>query len=89
MARRSKTKLQFEILVGKVTGIASKLDGGTVLISWRRGSGNKGTTKRVLVEKNVASWNEKIVFTSTLFKDETTNLYEEKYLSLTLKEVNI
>ena len=79
--------MSFEISVKKVTNLKD-VNGSSVFISWRRGTKKTaGDTRRVIVQKNEAVWDERIVFESKLFMDPKSQKFDEKTLSLTLKEV--
>lgn len=71
----------------KVTNLKD-VNGSSVFISWRRGTKKTaGDTRRVIAQKNEASWDERIVFESKLFMDPKSQKFDEKAFSLTLKEV--
>lgn len=74
--------------VKKVTNLKEH-NGASVYIAWRRGNKKtSGDTKRVIANKNEAVWdNERIIFESKLFMDPRSMKFDEKSLSLTLKEV--
>lgn len=82
-------QVHFDIQVKKVTNLKD-VNGSSVFISWRRGTKkNAGDTRRVLVAKNEATWTdaEHLAFDSKLFMDPKSQKFDEKTLSLTLKEV--
>lgn len=87
---KDKYKVNFELQIKKVTNLKDH-NGSSIYIAWRRGSKKtSGDTKRVIVDKNEASWEqqEKISFDSKLFMDPKSQKFDEKKLSLTLKEDN-
>lgn len=84
---KEKIKLGFEIIILKAHHLEKGLNGSTIFIQWRRGSKKKsGTTKRALVNSSECTWNEKITFTSTFFRDPRTRQCDTKLISFILKE---
>jgi hypothetical protein len=86
---KDKYKVSFEIQVKKVTNLKDAA-GSSVFISWRRGTKKTaGDTRRVIATKSEAVWdNERLCFESKLFMDPKSQKFDEKILSLTLKEDN-
>jgi len=83
--RNSNHKIQFEVWLMQVVNLAPEHDGRNVFIIWKRGSRHKsGNTKRALISKHTASWQEKIIFDTTLVKKDSG--YENKSFSIKLKE---
>ena len=84
---KEKIKVAFDFVIEKAFNLDPSMNGSTIYITWRRGSNTKsGMTKRALVSKNEAYWNEPFTFSSTFFRD-SRDKYDEKSISLELKEV--
>lgn len=87
---KEKIKVQFDIMLKKVTQLDKSLNGSTVFVEWKRKGGTQasGMTKRSLVAKNEATWNESFSVSATIFKDPKSDTFDPKKLYLTLKEVS-
>jgi hypothetical protein len=85
---KEKIKVQYDIIVQRAVKLDKGLNGATAFVEWKRGKSNSGFTKRVLVSKNEAVWGESITLTCTLFRDAKKDRFEQKKLTLTLKEVS-
>lgn len=80
--------MSFDLTIDKVTNLDKSLNGTTVFVEWRRGSHkNTGITKRALVTKLEANWHEAVTISCNLYKDTKKDKFDEKVLTLTLKEV--
>lgn len=85
---KDKYKVSFELALKKVTNLKGYA-GSSVFISWRRGTKKTaGDTRRVIAGQAEAEWDERIVFESKLFMDPKSQKFDEKTLSLTIKEDN-
>eukprot|EP00727_Mastigamoeba_balamuthi_P000318 m51a1_g10283 hypothetical protein (699) ;mRNA; r:85662-88605 len=85
---KEKVKVEFDVHVRRVTNLKGR-SGSTVFINWRRGTNaNTGMTKSALVTAGEeAVFEEHVVFAGTLFRDAATGAYDEKKLSVALREV--
>ncbi|KAH3760841.1 hypothetical protein Pelo_7336 [Pelomyxa schiedti] len=87
---KEKFRIEFTVTVQKLIGMRD-YPSSVVFLSWRRGSKKKtGTTKLVKVTPPPGEdtpFNEKISFSCTMFKDQSTKQYDSKQMSITLKEV--
>ena len=77
-------KFVFDINV--ISLVQSPLSGRMVLIKWQRGSKRSGTTKRVIISSNTASFQENMEVKATLYKDAKKGKFDPKVLDLLIIE---
>lgn len=66
--------------------VQSPLSGRMVLVKWQRGSKRSGSTKRVIISSNTASFNENLEVKATLYKDAKKGKFDSKVLDLLVIE---
>ena len=87
---KEKIKVEFEVTIIRAKNLDKSLNGSTIFIEWRRGSHKQaGTTRRVLVTNGNSGWDEKITFTSTIFKSSHGDKFDEKPIRFDINEVCI
>ncbi len=77
-------KFVFDVNVLSI--VQSPLSGRMVLVKWQRGSKRSGSTKRVIISSNTASFNENLEVKATLYKDAKKGKFDSKILDLLVIE---
>jgi hypothetical protein len=77
---------KFVFDVNIISLVQSPASGRMVFVKWQRGSKRSGSTKRVIISGNTATFNENLEVKATLYKDAKKGKFDPKALDLLVIE---